>query len=790
MLATGSRSVTPDRFPGDIGASGAALPAALAHLEGDPRVAGVLSVPARPGRTAALATPLPDRLSALADPPLWAHQAAAIDLIRAGRHTVIATGTASGKSRCYQVPIAEAVTDPKVGATALLIYPTKALAQDQLRALGDFGVAEMLAAAVDGDAGPEERSWARSSARVVLTNPEMLHHGLLAHHRRWARLFRNLAYVVVDELHLLRGMFGGHTANVLRRLRRVAALYGADPTFVFTSATIGRPGELAEALIGEAVDVIDDDASPTGTRTLVVWNPHAERGAEAAPPQSLTEATAGIAAALVAGGHRTLAFTRSRKGVELAWTRMRQLLDPDTAALVHPYRAGYLREERREIEAELFAGHLRGVVATSALELGIDVGSLDAVVCGGFPGTVASFAQQIGRAGRGAGESVAVLVCGEDQLDQWMARHPRDLLERVPEPAVVNPANPYVLHPHLLCAAHEYPLRPADDRFWPGELDEAVTTLARQGALNVRPRGRGAGREVVATWAGTRWPFSLIGLRSSDPAEVEIRCGPELIGTVGSGRAPETVHEGAIYLHRGRSWRVTELDLDARVATVVEDRGDTYTLARTTSDVRLLDVPEGRPLRADAGRSNRAGTGRVRVAPVLVTSRVTGYQRRAVGSHDNLGTTRLDLPPQELETRAVVFTWDGVDGRSRAALEAGCDAATLPGALHAAEHGAIGMLGLFGLCDRWDVGGLSTAVHPDIGGPTVLIHDGYPGGAGIAELAERVAEDHLAATRSAIAECPCGAGCPSCVQSPKCGNLNEPLDKPGALVVIDSLLGR
>ena len=789
MLALGPRSTTADRLSGDVVATGVSLPPALAHLEGDPRMAGVLSVPSRPGRTAGLATPLPARLSALAEPPFWAHQAAAIDLLRAGRHTVIATGTASGKSRCYQVPIAEAVTEPGVGATALLIYPTKALAQDQLRALGDFGVGELLAAAVDGDAGPEERSWARSSARVVLTNPEMLHHGLLAHHRRWARLFRNLAYVVVDELHLLRGMFGGHSANVLRRLRRVAALYGADPTFVFTSATIGRPGELAGALIGDEVDVIDDDASPTGTRTLVVWNPHAERSGGGVPAQSLTEATAAIAAALIAGGHRTLAFTRSRKGVELAWSRMRQLLDPETAALVHPYRAGYLREERREIEAELFAGRLRGVVATSALELGIDVGSLDAVVCGGFPGTVASFAQQIGRAGRGANASVAVLVCGEDQLDQWMARHPRDLLERVPEPAVVNPANPYVLHPHLLCAAHEYPLRPADDRFWAGELDEAVTTLARNGALSVRRRGRGAGREVVATWAGTRWPFSLIGLRSSDPAEVEIRCGPDLIGTVGAGRAPETVHEGAIYLHRGRAWRVIELDLDARLATVVEDPGDTYTLARTTSDVRLLEVPEGRPLLAETAITD-AGTGRVRVAPVLVTSRVTGYQRRAVGSHDNLGTTRLDLPPQELETRAVVFTWDGVDHRSRAALDAGCNAATLPGALHAAEHGAIGMLGLFGLCDRWDVGGLSTADHPDTGGPTVLIHDGYPGGAGIAELAERVAEAHLAATRAAIAECPCEAGCPSCVQSPKCGNLNEPLDKPGALIAIDALLGR
>ena len=777
---------------------GTPLPAALAHLNGDPRLAGVLSVPARPGRHSTLATPLPDRLAGLIDLPLWAHQAAAIDLIRAGRHTVIATGTASGKSRCFQVPIAEAVSAPGSGATALLIYPTKALAQDQLRSLGGLGITELLAATVDGDAGPEERTWARNSARVVLTNPEMLHHGLLAHHRRWARLFRNLRYVVVDELHLLRGMFGGHSANVLRRLRRVAALYGADPTFIFTSATIGRPGELAEALIGDPVDVVDDDTSPTGMRTVVVWNPGATTGGETGlAPQSLTEATATLAAALIEGGHRTLAFTRSRKGVELAWARMRQLLDAAVGDLVHPYRAGYLVKERREIEAELFAGTLRGVVATSALELGIDVGSLDAVVCGGFPGTVASFHQQIGRAGRGTSPSIAVLVCGEDQLDQWMARHPGDLLTRVPKPAVINPYNPYVLHPHLLCAAHEYPLRHDDDRYSPSELDEAVTTLARSGALSVRHRGRGAGREVVATWAGTRWPFSLIGLRSTDAAEVEIRHGDELVGTVGSGRAPETVHEGAIYLHRGRAWRVNRLDLDARVAEVEPDRGDTYTLARTDSDVRILELPDGRPLEY-SGRSRDASgmPGRVRVAPVLVTSRVTGYQRRAVGSHENLGTTRLELPPQELETRAVVFTWDepaiwGGPATSDGAVPTRLlDPDVLPGALHAAEHGAIGMLGLFGLCDRWDVGGLSTACHPDTGGPTVLIHDGYPGGAGIAELAERIAERHLAATRDAIDECPCVGGCPSCVQSPKCGNLNEPLDKAGALVVLDGLLGR
>ncbi|MEZ5383685.1 MAG: DEAD/DEAH box helicase [Microthrixaceae bacterium] len=750
--------------------AGATLPAALAHLEGDPRLAAVLSVPARPGRTASLARPLPDRVRALAEQPFWAHQAAAIDLVRDGAHTVVATGTASGKSRCFQVPIAEAVTTPSDGATALLIYPTKALAQDQLRALGQLGFPELLAATVDGDASPEERTWARNSARVVLTNPEMLHHGLLAHHRRWSRLFRNLTHVVVDELHLLRGMFGGHVANVLRRLRRVAALYGAHPTFVFTSATLGRPGELAEALLGEPVEVVDEDASPTGPRTVVVWNPRA--APDDAQPQSLTEATARLGAALVAGGHRTLAFTRSRKGVELAWARMCQLLEPADAALVHPYRAGYLTEERRQIEAELFAGELRGVVATSALELGIDVGSLDAVICGGFPGTVASFHQQIGRAGRGTEPSTAVLVCGEDQLDQWLARHPYDLLDRVPEPAVVNPDNPYALYPHLLCAAHEYPLRPADDRYWPGRLDEAVTHLARSGDLSVRRRGRGEGREVVATWAGTRWPFSLIGLRSAEPSEVEIRCGDGLVGTVGAARAPETVHEGAIYLHRGRAWRVTELDLDARVATVIDDPGDTYTLARTEADVRLLERPEGRPLPG----------GRVQVAPVLVTSRVTGYQRRAVGSHDNLGTVPLDLPPSELETRAVVFTW-GDD------LAPTLSGDRLPGALHAAEHGAIGLLGLFAVCDRWDVGGLSTAHHTDTGAPTVLIHDGYPGGAGIAELAERIAERHLAATRRAIAECPCDDGCPSCVQSPKCGNLNEPLDKAGAQVALGALLG-
>ncbi len=438
------------------------------------------------------------------------------------------------------------------------------------------------------------------------------------------------------------------------------------------------------------------------------------------------------------------------------------------------YRGGYLAEERREIEDELFAGELAGVVATSALELGIDVGGLDAVVLDGFPGTIASFWQQVGRAGRSAAtDSGAVLVAGDDQLDQWFVAHPDELLGRPAEPSVVNPDNPFVVDPHLRCAAHELPLTHADERWWGSALAEGVRRLALADELVVRHRGRRG--EPIAVWNGDGWPTHGVGLRTAGGAPVKIvDAAGDQVGDVDRARAPEQVHPGAAYLHQGQQWRVTSLDLDLGVAEVARDDGLTTTVPRTESAVRLLAV--------DASRS--VGAASLHLGGVEVTSRVVGYQRKEVLTGTVVANEVLDLPPSTLVSRAV---WYEIP--LAVVARAGIDPAELPGALHAAEHAAIGMLPLFAICDRWDVGGLSTPRHADTGVPTVIVYDALPGGAGVAELGFEAADRHLAATRESIARCPCDAGCPSCVQSPKCGNGNEPLAKAAAVALLDALLG-
>lgn len=814
----------------------------LVHLE---------HLPPRPERTAALARPLPEVVwERLGVPALWTHQATAIDLARDGRSVAVATGTASGKSLCYQAPIAEAIATGLRPATSLLVFPTKALAQDQLRAIARLDVPRLVAATYDGDSSQEERAWARRHANVILTNPEMLHAGILPHHPRWATYLKRLRYVVVDELHVLRGIFGTHVAHLLRRLRRLCHHYGADPTFVFSSATIGRPGALASDLCGLPVAEVLDDGSPRGERLVAVWNPprlgdpgpwsssgagsgtgsgtdaHGgsetsadeggsrragvggdgawpgalddgdgelgpERGPERGPDRGPAERsdpadelprvsanveTAALVAELVRHDRRTIAFCRSRKGTELVAADVRRRLPTALADAVRPYRGGYLAEERREIEAALFGGDLRGVVATNALELGVDVGGLDACVLDGFPGTVASFWQQAGRAGRERQESGAVLVAGQDQLDQWFARHPAELFSRPPEPAVINPANPFVLLPHLACAAHELPLTRLDERWWGDLLDDGVRRLVHDDRLRVRQRGRrtGLAGDPVAVWAGKGWPSHGVGLRSGGGREHRIVTAEgDLVGTVDGGRAHAQVHEGAVYLHQGRTWRVASLDLDDRVATVVPDDGDTSTRARSETSISLLDTERSRPV------------GRVDVAlgPVEVTTRVTGYQRRDVRTGEVLERVELDLPPTHLTTRAFWFTI-GPD----VLAEAGVAPGDAPGALHAAEHAAIGMLPLFTICDRWDVGGVSTLFQPEVGGPAIVVYDGHAGGAGIAELGFEAAAHHLAATLEAVQGCGCGEGCPSCVQSPKCGSWNEPLDKAAATALLRTIL--
>lgn len=736
------------------------------QLRGDPRLVHARVLPAAPGATAPLSAPLPAAVQeALPHAALWRHQARAIDLVRSGTSVVVATGTASGKSLCSQVPIVESVLE---GGTALTLYPTKALAQDQLRSFRRWAPDEVSMATYDGDCTPEERLWVRAHAQVLLTNPEMLHHSILTNHRRWAPFLRNLRHVVVDELHLLGGVFGTHVAHVLRRLRRLVAHYGgAEPTFVFTSATIGEPERLAADLCGVHVEAVTRDDAPVGERTVVLWNP-LEAGAD--DGWSVNAEASLVAARLVDAGLRTLVFCRSRRGTEVVAEQLRRSVNAARASKIRSYRAGYLPQERRAIEAELAGGELSAVVATNALELGVDIGGLDAVVLCGFPGTVASFWQQVGRCGRRRRPSLAVLVAGEDQLDQWMNRHPDELFRRPPERAVINLDNPYVVEPHLGCAADELPLRHSDHRYWPDQLDEGVRRLVAGDRAAVRRRRDG----VVAAWTGRGSPAATIGLRSASRGVVRITTTRgEVIGTVDDARATTSVHSGAVYLHQGRSWQVVQLDLDDLVAVVEPHDASTYTQPRTSTSIRLGD--------AEARRS--VGRALLHLGDAEVTTEITGYRVRDVRTHELLGTHPLDLPPAQLHTRAIWYALD-----DELVHLSGIDRVDLPGALHAAEHAAIGILPRFAICDRWDVGGVSTEWLAETGGPTIVIHDAHPGGAGVAELAYDAAGSHLGATRSVIVECGCTAGCPSCVQSPKCGNNNEPLAKDAAARLIAAVL--
>lgn len=742
----------------------------VAELAGDDRIVHVERFAARAARYGELDRPLPTSISeSLPFERFFTHQAQAINLLRDRRSVVIATGTASGKSLCYQLPIAEAASDPERRGTALLLFPTKALAQDQLRGFASLGVDGLIAATYDGDTPRDQRTWVRTRAGAIFTNPEMVHGSMLPNHGQWSSFFRRLEYVVVDELHVLRGVFGTHVSHVLRRLLRVARHYGSEPTFVFTSATIGAPAELASELCGLDVTEVDDDGSPRGPRLFALLNPPL-LDESAGARKSTTSETASAIAALVGSGHRTIAFAASRKGTELIAGDVRRRLgrmNPDIAKQVRSYRGGYLAGERREIEDEIAAGAVSAVIATSALELGIDIGDLDACVLSGFPGTIASMWQQAGRAGRKLQESLTVLVAGDDQLDQWLMAHPDQVFSRPPEPAVINVTNPFIADPHLACAAYELPLAQDDLRYWPDILDDTVRRLVLDDLCVTRRRGD----EPVALWAGSGRPSRGVGLRSGSSAEFKIiDTQGTLIGTVDESRAARLVHLGAIYLHRGENWRVVEFDLDGLRATIEPATGDEYTQPRSTTDIALLDVD----------RRQMVGPLELLLGTVEVTTQVTGYQRRERRTRRVLAHEDLDLPPQRLRTRAFCYTL-----AHQLCEGAGVKAHQLPGALHAAEHAMIGMLPLFTICDRWDVGGVSTALHRDTGHPSIFIYDGYPGGTGIAELGYDVADKHLQATRDLLRACGCDDGCPSCVVSPKCGNGNEPLDKAAAITLLD-----
>jgi DEAD/DEAH box helicase domain-containing protein len=697
----------------------------------------------------------------------FTHQVEAAELAHAGRHVVLATGTASGKSMAYQLPaLSDLTADPR--ATVLYMAPTKALAADQLSSLHGLGIAGIHPSLFDGDTPVDVRDWVRAHSRWVLTNPDMIHRGLLPQHARWIRFLRRLKYVVIDECHAYRGVFGSHIALVLRRLLRIAERYGAHPTVVMASATASDPAVSASRLIGREVVAVTADGAPRPGAEFLLWEPGVDTSAAGLPVRRSAPAeTARMLADLVAGGARVLAFVRSRHGAEqTALSAQRRLSDiaPELVNRVAAYRGGYLPEERRELEAALNSGQLLGVATTNALELGVDIAGLDAAILAGYPGTLASMWQQAGRAGRGDVPALVVFVAREDPLDSYLVHHPEAVFGRPVEVAITNPTNPYLLRPHLACAAAEHHLSSDDLAVFGGDAAlECIEDLIADGVL----------RERAAGWyfSGLLHPSDEVDLRGGGGGQIVIVEDEtaRMLGTVDLGRAPGSVFPGAVYLHRGVSYVVDALDFDDQLALVHQERPDWTTTARSISSVDLLAVESERAL----GAGIRCGFSRARV-----TEQVVGYIRRRLNG-ELIDQRPLDMPEHTLDTRAVWYTIP-----VQVLASVGITEARIPGALHAAEHAAIGLLPLFAGCDRWDIGGLSTNLHPDTGEPTVIVYDGYPGGAGFAERGHAVLADWLTAVGDAVASCACQAGCPSCVQSPKCGNGNEPLDKAGALVVL------
>ena len=815
----------------------------------DGRLVHLQRTPARPGRHG--------QWPAWADPVLvtaygrlgigspWTHQVAAADAVHSGRHTVLATGTGSGKSLAAWLPPLSGVLaaqdagadgGPGVGATgrarisahgrrptALYLSPTKALAADQAVFL------ERLAAEVesvqreaglpagsirtvrtgtcDGDTPLPERDWARAHADVILTNPDFLHFSLLPGHERWTRFLRSLRYVVIDECHAYRGILGAHVALVLRRLLRLVHRLrpdGPGPVVLCASATAAEPALTAARLIGvepDAVLAVTDDGAPAGERTLALWQPalrepwllwdrqNPSTSAHTAAGGASTSRNAGpdtldptedpsarrsavveaaeLLADLLSVGARALVFVRSRRSAEIVAEHARRILgrsQPELIGAVAAYRGGYLPEERRALEKDLRRGHLRALATTNALELGIDVTGLDAVLIAGWPGTRVSLGQQAGRAGRAGTRGLAVLIASDNPLDAYLVHHP-DTVFAAPEATVFDPANPYVLAPHLCSAASEAPLREADLALFGLPDESLLADLAARGALRRRPTGWFWNTSLPGR------PQDLTSLRGDGPPEVPVIDSPTgaVIGTVDGAAADSTVHEGAVYIHQGRSYVVTELTEEA--ALVTEKAAIGYrTRAREHSSVRIVGERDAQ-MWSDGIRWS--------FGSVEVTSQVIGYTELTLPTMEVVAQHELDMPEHVLPTAAVWWTVPESATRS-----AGIAPADLPGALHAAEHASIGMLPLLATCDRWDIGGLSISTHPQTGAPTVFVHDGHAGGAGFAERGYRVGAQWLEATLAVVESCACTAGCPSCVQSPKCGNNNEPLDKAGAITLL------
>jgi DEAD/DEAH box helicase domain-containing protein len=724
----------------------------------------------QPGQRPVLA-PIPDDLhpdvrEALADAgitSLYSHQADCWESVMRRGHTIVTTGTASGKSLCFNLPVLHMLAGDH-RARALYLYPTKALAQDQARSLTALRTPALRHAIYDGDTPQDERAAIRRRSNLVLTNPDMLHVGILPHHARWGDFLANLALVIVDEAHVYRGVFGSHVANVLRRLRRLAQAYGTQPRFVMTSATIANPLALAEELTGLEFDLVDRDGSERGEREVVMCNPPLLDERTGRRASSLSE-SANLFADLVAAEVRTICFARSRRAAELIYQFARKRLQDvsDHAGRITPYRAGYTPRQRREIERDLAQGSLLGVVTTNALELGIDIGHLDAAMSVTFPGTVASLRQQWGRAGRTERGGLAMYVAGDDALDQFFCRHPEEFLERPVEAAILDHCSETIYMNHLCVAAYEGPLEAEDEQTLGAGMTAAADRLVAAGKL--RKRG---GRYHPRDW---QFPAGKLSLRSASPDSftiVDARAG-ELIGFVEAERAFSTVHPGAVYLHMGEPYEVEELDIDSRRALVRPAEDHYYTQPKIETETFIEETREEREALGVA----------LRFGVVSVMQEVVAFQRKRMSDHEVIDLQTLDLPEQNFVTQALWYELP--DLADELPLQ------VMLGALHAAEHSQIAVLPLIAMCDRWDIGGLSTAFHMQTGRPTIFIYDGHPGGVGLTRAGYEQFEGLVDDALRLISECPCATGCPSCVQSPKCGNLNEPLNKRGAAEMLSRM---
>ena len=737
----------------------------MVHTEHIPSQDAVLDKLNRPLHPA-----LEARLTSSGMSALYSHQVEALNAIFARKNIILSTPAASGKTLCYHLATLEAILEDK-DSHAIYIFPTKALAQDQLRSLKELACPELLSeravATFDGDTPQAERPNIKRRARVILTNPDMLHFAVLPNHQSWFRLLRKLKYVVIDEAHVYRGVFGSHMANVVRRLRRLCTLYGSNPQFICCSATIANPKEHAQNLVGLPFEAIVGDGAPRGEKYFAFWNPPIIDEAKGSRRSPNSEA-ASLFSQLIQKNIRSLVFTRTRRLTELIYLYTQEQLPPSLRDKISPYRAGYLPEDRRQIEHKFLDGELLGLVATTALELGIDIGDLDSTLLTGYPGSIASAWQQAGRSGRSMGSSLSFLIAQDNPLDQYLMRNPDFFFGKNFDNALINPDNPYILKPHLLCAAWEKPLNERDKEFFAANIDVVLSELEQEGKL----------RKLQGRWypsPAITYPAQDVNIRATSGqnyAIIDVFQG-SLLETVEASVAFSQIHTGAIYLHQGESYLVTELDLVRHIAAAIPTSVNYYTQAKEITDIRVVKMVKEKDCQGV----------KVYLGDVDVTTTVIGFKKKRQLTEEVVGEEPLDLPSQSSRTKALWF--DLPQKAIDRIADAGLD---FHGGLHACEHAAIGILPLFALCDRNDIGGVSTPFQPDTGKAQIFIYDAYPGGIGIAEKGFEIVEKLWQTTLKLITECPCQDGCPGCIQSPKCGNNNQPLDKEAAIILLEELV--